>query len=232
MIAIILAGGLGTRLRPLVNDRPKVLADVLGKPFIDYQLNWIKQSKTITRVIIAACYQAEMVADYLNESPQDGLKVEILIEPKALGTGGAIKNVVQELSLTENILIMNGDTYYDFQLDEILQDANNQKKLSRIITCKMHDQQRYGNINIENMRVVQFLEKETKDDASYVSAGIYLMHADYFRNFDRAKFSLESDFLKKIVGEDLLEAHILDGSDRFYDIGTIDAYDKIKAKGF
>lgn len=232
MLAIILAGGLGTRLRARVNDRPKALADVLGIPFLEYQLNWIKKSKIITRVIIAACYQADQISEYLKESARGGMQVEILIEPRALGTGGAIKNVIQQQSLSENILIMNGDTYYDFELDKILLTINMRKKLAMLICCKMDNQKRYGNLQIENKKVIQFIEKSTTETIGYVSAGLYLMHADYFLNVDLEQFSLEADFLGKLVSEDILKAHILEGGNRFYDIGTIEAYDKIKTKGF
>lgn len=119
MQAIILVGGLGTRLRSVVNDRPKPMAEVVNKPFVEYLLEQLKEAN-IVEVIFAVGYKGELIEEYFGDGSLWGMKIQYAYEKKSLGTAGAIKNA-QQFITGEYTLVINGDTYYKMDYKNILQ---------------------------------------------------------------------------------------------------------------
>ena len=115
MQAILLCGGMGTRLRSVVSDRPKPMADICGKPFLQYLLEMLRD-KGITEVIFALGYMGEMIEEYFQDGSAFGLKIAYSYEEEPLGTGGAIRNALPKI-LEEEVLVLNADTYFpmDYQ---------------------------------------------------------------------------------------------------------------------
>lgn len=207
---IILAGGLGTRLRDTVPDLPKPLAPINGRPFLDILLNQIKPLP-ISKTILAIGYRATQIIDYYKSS-----SLEFSIEDTPLGTGGALKKALEK-SVAPYLLVMNGDSYLDFSLQALLQ-----KNADLVIACReVENASRYGKIKIEaNGRISSFSEKSPIQEKGIINGGIYLMKRNLLDAFEGV-FSLEQDVFPKILEKDVY-ATLCHG--KFIDIGTKDSF--------
>lgn len=220
---IILAGGLGTRLRSVVSEVPKCMASVCNQPFIYYILSYLKKYKNIDKVILSLGYKHEVLTSWLTKQH---FPFEILysIEDKPLGTGGAIKKNLQ-LATTEEVVIMNGDTFFDVNLNQLLeQHRNAQSKLS-IALKSMKEFNRYGNVAIDNNnRVISFNEKRYCKQGQ-INGGIYIMNKN-FKLLDSLpdKFSFETEVLQLQAKEGALFGFVHNGY--FIDIGIPEDYQK------
>lgn len=216
MQAIILAGGLGTRLRGVVHDVPKPMAPVCDKPFLEYILEELNNNG-FKKVVLAVGYKHEVIMDHFHNKYKN---IEILysIEDSPLGTGGCIKKALNLLD-DEYVYIVNGDTMFriDYSKMKTSKDV--------MIACKYLDKfDRYGKVIIDNDRIVSFKEKEP-NQSGYFNGGIYLFKRNILNNFDLGeKFSLEKDFFEKYIDNIYIEAY--KSSDYFIDIGIPEDYFK------
>lgn len=211
--AIILAGGLGTRLREAVPDRPKPLAPIQGVAFLDLLLDQLERSGVIDQIILAIGYKAETIVDHYHKQNR---KVPIVfsVEEKPLGTGGAIKRALA-LTQTSPLFVLNGDSYLSCSLDKMLQDFRFPASLAY---THVENASRYGQIEIDSSeRITAFREKDQTDRPGWINGGIYLFDRSIFESRPEV-FSLEKD---------LLPALLVDGgvfgfraTDLFIDIGT------------
>lgn len=210
--AIILAGGLGTRIRSVVPDLPKVLAEVSGRPFIEYLLDLLIKNG-INRVIIAAGYKNEMILEHF-QNGYKGLELDFSIEEKSLGTGGAILNSLSKVKDSQKILILNGDSYVDFDI----QNFNINSDLS-ICYVEVEDISRYGSLDVDNGYLKRFIEKGAKGKG-FINAGIYILDKSIFVNYELGKsFSFEKDFIPDFLKHNNINVEKLSSS-LFIDIGT------------
>jgi D-glycero-alpha-D-manno-heptose 1-phosphate guanylyltransferase len=194
--AIILAGGLGTRLREVVADRPKAMAIVNGKPFLDYQLDYLDVFG-INHVIISVGYKREAVMGHYGDHYKK-IKIDYAIEEEPSGTGGGLKLAMEKVE-GNLVFAMNGDTFYHIDYQKLLDihEAKN-AKLS-IVLREVEDVGRYGSIERnEERRITGFWVKSTKSGPGLINGGVYLINKDFFQSFDLPdKFSLEKDFFEK-----------------------------------
>ena len=190
--AVILAGGLGTRLKSIVNEVPKPMADINGKPFLFYLLTYLKRNN-IEEVILSVGYKHHIISNYFGSNFK-GISIKYSIEKEPLGTGGGIKKSLQ-LSKEENIFILNGDTLFsiDFQ---IMRKFHNIKKSKLTIALRKKEQKdRYGSVEIDSKNQIKDFGNEKGE---YINGGIYLINKKKFLSIDFSeKFSFESDFIKK-----------------------------------
>ena len=217
---IILAGGFGTRLKEVINDVPKCLAPINKKPFLYYQLDYLKK-QGVTRFIFSLGFKSQMVVDYIKAFHSE-IEVVFSIESKPLGTGGAIKAALQ-LAISDYILIVNGDTFFNINLDRFFNFAigNNNSFTLALFYVKQND--RYGFVEIDqDYRVLKFHEK-MKSENVLVNSGFYIVNKKEL-NFSDYKdvFSLEKDFFEKINKNDYLFS-IVENED-FIDIGIPEDY--------
>ncbi|HSU28854.1 MAG TPA: HAD-IIIA family hydrolase [Chitinophagaceae bacterium] len=193
--AIILAGGLGTRLRESVPDLPKCMAPVAGRPFLFYVINYLR-SQGITRFIFSVGYKHEIIESWLAEQFPT-LDYVSVIEEEPLGTGGAIRHA-GKAAQGKTVLITNGDTLYKIDLPhlETLHAKNNAD--CTIALKPMEDFDRYGVVALdENNRVVSFKEKQFYQ-SGLINGGTYLLNMPGFLHSMHAeKFSFEQDYLEK-----------------------------------
>ncbi|MDD5489587.1 MAG: nucleotidyltransferase family protein [Candidatus Moranbacteria bacterium] len=213
---LVLCGGKGTRLRPVVSDKPKALADVGGKPFIEILLD-ILASEGFHRVILGVGYLKEEVKNHFQANPRKDLKIEFSEEDTPLGTGGAVKKA-KPLIKSDHFLVLNGDSLASVDFNEFYQSHLDKKAmLSLALANVADDSSSYGRVMLaSDNRIASFNEKQ-----NLVSAGVYLMRKDVF-DFMPAEnsFSLEHDFFPKIT-----EASYGFVSDKgFIDIGTPERY--------
>ena len=212
---LILAGGLGLRLRNAVPDRPKCLAPIGSRSFLEIQLETLA-SQGITDFTLVLGHQSQQVqaeADRLASR----FRIDCVVEPHPLGTGGAIAFAMDALSLAET-LVVNGDTFVGGSLDSMVAPLDlGRGELIRMAVTEVENRARYGGIELIGDRVVGFFEKGYTG-SGIINAGIYRISSHVFSKSEiGSAFSLESDTLKKICRSGNLFAYPVDGE--FVDIG-------------
>ncbi|ENC1381393.1 nucleotidyltransferase family protein, partial [Campylobacter coli] len=214
MQAIVLAGGLGTRLKSVVQDLPKPMAPINGKPFLAFVLEYLKK-QGIAEVILSVSYKYELIQEYFKDEFH-GMKIHYNIEKELLGTGGAIKDA---LKLIQNqVYVLNGDTIFDIDLKKLF--LNNSKIC--IALKQMQNFDRYGTVNVDDQGIVTSFEEKVFKKQGLINGGIYLLKKDIFDNFDlEKKFSFEK-FLQENF--ELLKIQTQIFNDYFIDIGVPEDY--------
>lgn len=218
--AVILAGGRGTRLKGVVSGKPKVLAEVNGRPFIFYILDQLLNAG-INNVIISTGYLADQVEKTIGKR-YGSLNVVYSNERNPLGTAGAIKLVQQNIK-TEYFLVMNGDSYVDFNLLSLFMYSRKKKAKIVVLTKKVEDTSRYGTIKLnKNREIVKFIEKGKISENGMINAGIYIVEKSAFNYIpDKIPCSLEYDYFPNMIGKNI---YGFETNGRFIDIGTPASY--------
>lgn len=219
--AIILAGGLGTRLKHLVPDLPKPMAPVAGRPFLAYILDSLAQNG-FSSIVLSVGYKYEKIEAYFGRQYL-GLKIEYSIEKEPLGTGGAIKKSL-ELCDSEEVFILNGDTYFALNFAE-MEKLHREKKSNFTMALKpMENYERYGSVEFDSDRIIRFKEKKPTQLGT-INGGIYLLQPSILQLSDfSSKFSFEQDFLEKKVDSIRLVPFVSNAY--FIDIGIPEDYKK------
>ncbi|HRZ50052.1 MAG TPA: nucleotidyltransferase family protein [Bacteroidales bacterium] len=218
--AIILAGGLGTRLRGVVSDRPKSMALIHNRPFLSYQFDYLLE-QGIRRIVLSTGYMGESIESYFGNTYHD-LSIQYVKEKEPMGTGGGLLLASQELS--GNTFMMNGDSLFSIPLKE-LEDAKYQYHPSVVIALrKVEDAGRYGQVEINDKnRIMAFREKNPGAGEGSINGGIYLMEAEWLKKCAPAeKFSLEREiFAAKATQEFFMGIAF---NNYFIDIGIPEDY--------
>ncbi|CAN5136840.1 nucleotidyltransferase family protein [soil metagenome] len=218
--AIILAGGLGTRLRSVVTDLPKCLAPVAGKPFLHYVITHL-QKNGIEEFVFSIGYKGDAIVDYVN-SAFSGLNFSFSIEEEPLGTGGAIKHALTSVDET-NVIIVNGDTLFsvDLQNLSIFHKAN--KADCTLALKPMTNFDRYGVVELnEHNRIISFKEKSFYKQG-LINGGIYGLNVKSFLSESLPQiFSFEKDYLEKFCNKKRMFGFEEDSY--FIDIGIPEDY--------
>jgi D-glycero-alpha-D-manno-heptose 1-phosphate guanylyltransferase len=220
-VCIVLAGGLGTRLRPVVADRPKCLAPVGERPFLALQLEMLAR-RGIARFVLSLGHLAPLVQRAI-EPMQAQLRIQTVTEPEPLGTGGAILYAMHEAGLDE-CMVTNGDTWLDADLGALMTplDPAAHEKL-RMGCIVVADRSRYGGVAFEGSGLVAGFLPKGAEGSGPINAGFYRMRRSAFDGWSvGAKFSLELDVLPGLVAAGAVRATPLDGA--FIDIGVPEDY--------
>jgi D-glycero-alpha-D-manno-heptose 1-phosphate guanylyltransferase len=218
---IVLAGGLGTRLRNAVPLVPKCLAPISDYPFLRWQLESLAK-RGVEHFVLSLGDGAHQVLDAIEEPWGRRLNIEYVIEDGPLGTGGATYFTMINSNLDE-ALVINGDTFLGGSLDSMFvpldRDAG---ELMRIAAVGVQDRGRFGGIEIdEGNHVVNFIEKG-RTGAGQINAGFYRIGIQAFANESHGAFSLETVVMPKLLGYGGLQARVVAGP--FIDIGVPDDY--------
>jgi D-glycero-alpha-D-manno-heptose 1-phosphate guanylyltransferase len=218
MEAIVLAGGLGTRLRSTVPDLPKAMAPVGARPFLEILLSSLAR-KGCTRLILSVGHMAEKIQDHFG-SRFDQVDIVYEIESKQLGTGGALKRSLARCD-SDHVLALNGDTYLDVEVDrlEVLWDRTREPI---IVAHEVSDTARYGRLVSSGCRVIGLLEKGAHGPG-LINAGYYMLPTNIAGALpDVETFSFEKDFLEPAVGTQPVQLFVSRGA--FIDIGVPEDY--------
>ena len=220
MRLLVLAGGFGTRLKISLPNVPKALAPVSGVPFLQLQLvHWLEQGLCDFTFLLHD--QAEQIITFLQAQRLGMLKdckINWLIEPMPMDTGGAIAYGVRELGLDDDFLLTNADTWLGGGVHDISKSA-----APAIAIVNRCDTSRYGQVQFdEYSRVTAFAEKNTQCVPGWINAGLYHLNAQLFKNWDGRPFSLERDLVPALVKNRSLSAVYLKND--FIDIGVPDEY--------
>lgn len=223
MEAIILAGGFGTRLAHIIPGVPKPMAPVCDKPFLEYLLDDLNQ-KGVTRVALAVGYLAEQVQNYFGAKYK---KIQLIYsyEDQPLFTGGAIKKALS-VCRDENVFIFNGDTYFDVDLDKMMEyHLQNNAELT-VATKAMNEFDRYGTVEKnQNGKIIKFVEKKFNIEGD-INGGVYLLKAQALDRIHQEKFSFETEYMEKFVDSGRFYAFASTGY--FIDIGIPQDYEKAR----
>lgn len=218
MEAIILAGGMGTRLRARVSDVPKVMAPVNGVPFLDYVLNMLIRYG-VRHFVFAVGYKAPAILAHYGGSYK-GVRIDYAFEDTPLGTGGAIKNAMSYCD-GERAVIVNGDTLCDVNIPAML--ACHLKAGRPVTLCakQMYDFDRYGSLEIKNGRVKAFTEKKPVKSGK-INAGVYIAEKSLFESINKVEFSFE----REVLENESIHITAFESDGYFIDIGVPQDYDR------
>lgn len=220
--AIVLAGGWGTRLRSVVNNVPKVLAPVNGKPFLDLLLNFLSNSGLINKVILAVGYMSDKIIERYETGRDYSFKIIFSEEKELLGTGGGIKRALG-YSDVDDVLALNGDSYISVDLTDLFMSHNKNNAAMTIVLKEVENANRYGSVKIDkSKRIISFEEKKQDAAGGFINAGMYLFKRKLFDAVDSNKvLSLEKDLLPGFI-KGAVYGYISYG--KFIDIGIPETY--------
>ena len=223
MKAVILSGGLGTRLRPFTLSLPKGLLPLANRPFLEYQLLLLKKYK-VDEVLFALSYMPEVIKDYFGKEKY-GIKIYYTVEKSPLGTGGAVKKA--ESFIDQTTFILNGDILSDIDLSSLYKFHRKRKADITISLIRVKDPTQYGLVKrSKNGRISSFLEKPQEDEiiTDTVNAGIYLFEPEVLKFIpEGVNYSLERDLFPTILkNKGRLFSYIHTGY--WQDVGTLERY--------
>ncbi len=217
---VILAGGLGTRIRDTPGDTPKLLAPVGGTAFLDLLIRRL-QSYRARRLVLGLGHLADRVQAHIQANPPDAIEVVTAVEPEPLGTAGALRFVRPHIN-TDPVMVMNGDSFFAADLCEFATAHRAGGTHASILCATVEDTSRYGQLDISSDgRVQAFLEKDSNPSGpGVINAGGYLFSGAMLDTIDKMPGpSLERDVFERLPPGTL---NAVTGSGAFIDIGTPD----------
>jgi NDP-sugar pyrophosphorylase family protein len=208
MQVVILAGGLGTRLRPYTETIPKSMMDICGKPFLEYQLNHIRNSG-MKKVLLCVGYLGEKIEEYFKNGKDFGLDIKYSYEEKQLGTAGALKNA-EFLIETNPFVVINGDTYSDFKFKELKNNYPFSNPLITMVVTNATNPKEQELVELKGDNVSNFYQRETIEHRKYlvrtsnplINSGIYAFNSEILIMIPEGKIcSLEKEIFPPLLGE-------------------------------
>lgn len=210
MRGVIIAGGLGTRLRPLTFVRPKPLIPVGNRPFLEYQVAQLRAAG-VQEIVLATNYLSDRIEAHFGDGSRFGVRMRYAQESEPLGTAGAIRNAVEALP-PMRCLVFNGDVLTDFDLGALLRFHDEQKAQVTLTLYRVRRPHPYGVILVENHRVCAFLEPteeqkraadqgEPMEGEDFINAGIYLLEPEVIARIPLRPCSIEREFYPQILSE-------------------------------
>ncbi len=220
---IILAGGLGTRLRSALPDIPKCMAPINGKPFLQYVMDYLEMYG-VKKIILATGYLHEKIEEYFHNKYRY-MDVEYSREDEPLGTGGAVKKAMEKTE-GKQVVVMNGDTMFRVNLGKLYDFTLIKKSDLTMVVRQINDISRYGAVEFdETGRITAFREKGSLEGPGWINGGTYVIRKDFFLNQALPeKFSLEKDFFEKIYLQHPIYANKC--YQYFIDIGIPEDYER------
>ncbi|MBI4887893.1 MAG: NDP-sugar synthase [Acidobacteria bacterium] len=228
MKAILLAGGQGTRLRPLTINTPKPIVPIFNRPFLHYQIDLLKQVPEIDEVILSLNYQPRRIEAIFGDGASRGIRIRYVVEPEPLGTGGAVRYAGE--GLTESVVVLNGDVLTQVDLAAVIALHRQRQARATIVLTPVAHPEAYGLVETDaagNIR--RFLEKPAPGEitTNHINAGIYVLEPD---TFDRippgVPWSIERRYFPSLIERrETFVAYVDEGY--WIDIGTPDKYTQV-----
>ena len=229
MKAVVMAGGEGSRLRPLTISRPKPMAPIVGRPVMEHILNLLK-AHGITDVVVTVQYMASAIEDYFGDGSQFGMRIAYSREEQPLGTAGSVKNA-EEL-LQEPFLVISGDALTDFNLTDIINYHNEKKALATLTLAHVANPLEYGVITTrDDGHILKFLEKPSWGEvfSDTINTGIYVLDPTIFSYFEKDKpFDFSQELFPMMLAKgDPIYGYIAEGY--WCDVGNLAEYMRANA---
>jgi D-glycero-alpha-D-manno-heptose 1-phosphate guanylyltransferase len=222
IFALILAGGLGKRLRSSFAQGPKSLAPVTGRPFLDHLLSWLRSSG-FKDIVLCVGYKAEQIKQRYQNGDRWGLRISYSWEREPLGTAGALKNA-EALVHSKTFIVLNGDSFVDISFHELVQFHRMKNSLATLTLSPAADQSRYGSVRVNSQgEVLGFTEKASgsaangKKGRAWINSGVYVFEKTLLSMIPSGRsVSLEAEVFPKLVGHQFYGFHT---AGYFIDIG-------------
>jgi D,D-heptose 1,7-bisphosphate phosphatase len=227
--AVILCGGLGSRLGRLTEETPKPLLPVGGRPFLNVLLGELGR-QGFRDIQLLAAFQSHKIRSFAAssvEAARFGLRIEIGVEPEQSGTGGALWHARERLS--ESFLVLNGDTWFDICFGSLSRHLWQHPELGGVLALrKLEDTSRYGVVQVEGSRIVAFHDRPKTAGQGLVNAGVYVFRKDSLVDLLQPRCSIESDVLPALARRGLLAGLVAEAY--FIDIGVPESYEKAQVE--
>ena len=228
MKAILLAGGKGTRLRPLTIHTPKPIVPIFERPFLHYQLDLLKQIPEIDEVVLSLNYQPRRIEELFGDGGETGLSIRYVVEPAPLGTAGAVRYAGE--SLRESVIVFNGDILTEVDLAAVVRLHRERKAKATIVLTPVENPSAYGLVETDPAGNIQrFLEKPKPDEITCdtINAGIYVLEPDTFDRIPKdMPWSIERSFFPSLIERrETFVAYVNRGY--WIDIGTPEKYGQV-----
>ncbi len=225
MKAILLAGGKGTRLRPLTIHTPKPIVPIFNRPFLHYQIDLLKQVPEIDEVILSLNYQPRRIEEIFGDGADVGIKIRYVVEPAPLGTAGAVKYAGDKL--TESVVVFNGDVLTQIDLASVIRLHRERQARATIVLTPVSNPSAYGLVETDaHGNIQRFLEKPKPEEitTNKINAGIYVLEPDTFDRIPSdVSWSIERSYFPSLVErQETFVAYTYDGY--WIDIGTHEKY--------
>jgi NDP-sugar pyrophosphorylase family protein len=225
MKAILLAGGKGTRLRPLTIHTPKPIVPIFNRAFLHYQIDLLKQVPEIDEVILSLNYQPRRIEEVFGDGADLGIKIRYVVEPVPLGTAGAIKYAGDKL--TESVVVFNGDVMTQLDLAAVIRMHRERQARATIVLTPVDNPSAYGLVETDaQSNIKRFIEKPKPEEitTNHINAGIYVLEPDTFDRIpSEVPWSIERSYFPSLIERnETFVAYIYNGY--WIDIGTPEKY--------
>ena len=219
--AVLLVGGLGTRLRSVVASRPKPLASIGDRPFLELLIRQLHY-QGIRHLVLCTGYLAHEIQKELGNGGAWDVAIEYSKEPSPMGTGGAVKFAEPLLRGLSDFLVMNGDSFMEIDFQELIHFHRKSGGIATMAVLRMKNEMRYGTVQVTaGGRVSGFTEKSGDDPTGFVNGGIYVFNRTIFRHIPEEPISLERDVFPRLIDHGVYAA---EQKGVFIDIGTPEDY--------
>jgi NDP-sugar pyrophosphorylase family protein len=219
--ALLLCGGLGTRLRTVVSDKPKVLAPVAGRPFVTYLLDQLAEAG-VNKAVLSTGYLASQIEEELGTEYQ-GITLTYAQEDEPLGTGGAIRFGASHANPQDDLIVMNGDSYINASIADAFAFHQQESNDATIVLVEVEDASRFGTVAVDDeQRVTDFLEKQEGIGRGAINSGIYLISAKLIADMPEGKSSIERDVFPRWLKDWTVKGYTT--AAEFIDIGVPESY--------
>jgi mannose-1-phosphate guanylyltransferase len=198
MKAIVLAGGLGMRLRPLTDDRPKALIPLKGRPISEYQIKWLVKEGAIDSITFACGYKWEKLKEHFGTS-FEGIPIEYSVEEKPLGTGGGVKKALSSSSQNEDLLVVtNGDIITDLPLRRMIEAHRQAGEISASMLVVPY-RSRFGVVKIDKLKVVRGFEEKPAFPDVWINGGVYVLNGRRAQKYLPDRGDIERETFPNLV---------------------------------
>lgn len=223
--AVLLVGGLGTRLRSVVPSSPKVLATVGQKSFLELLIRQLR-FQGIQRLVLCTGYLAEQIEKNFGDGQAWGVTIQYSQEERALGTAGAVKLAERYLADISDFFVMNGDSFLEVDFQRLMNFHQAQRAMATIAVVRIEDTRRYGTVHVDaSSRVTDFAEKTGKQIPGLVNGGVYVFNHSILRYISERPTSLERDVFPRLVEHGV---YAQEQNGIFIDIGTPVDYERAR----
>jgi D-glycero-alpha-D-manno-heptose 1-phosphate guanylyltransferase len=222
VICLVLVGGLGTRLRPLMSEIPKPMAPIGGKPFLEYLVRWVGCSG-FDQVVLCAGYRASQIEGYFGRGENFGVKIAYSVESEPLGTWGAIRQAMEQFP-GQHFLVVNGDSFLQVELKALLDFHLKKRALATLAVLVVSDRSRFGSIRLaSDGRISKFSEKGS-EGSGLINGGVYCLSREILRVAPKRAASLEKEVFPAIIQGGLYGMTV---QGYFVDIGIPKEYQRL-----
>ncbi|MFH1664005.1 MAG: sugar phosphate nucleotidyltransferase [archaeon] len=221
--AFILAGGKGTRLKPLTDKTPKPMIEVKGKPILEYVIQLLAKYE-IKNAVIALGYKGEQIKDYFGNGEKFGLNIEYVTEKEPMGTGGPLK--LAKNLLTDEFLMFNGDNLTNINLNDMYDFHKKNNAFATIALSSVKEPKNFGVIELEGNKITQFMEKPSDPKSNLINSGAYILKPEVIDLIPKGFSLIEKDVFPKLSEEGKLFGYVYNG--QWFPTDTIERYETAK----